>query len=156
MRFALITIFTLALVGCGDTVPPFLLQLPTAPNPPVATTPDPPPAPPVPTPPAPPALPRELTFVWVIVLDDGSVSGTCIPGAKVDIVRGQGVGRSLTQSTRGCDSWHPDYDALFPDLYVGEELTLRASAAGYAANEKTVSPTPGGQFALPIVLSRIR
>ena len=76
----------------------------------------------------------------MIVLD-----GTCIPGARVEIVRGQGLGRSLTQSTLGCDWWDPDYAATFDGLNVGEELTLRASASGYAAKEINVVPTSGGQ-----------
>src|SRR5687767_1119075 len=135
MRFALITVVTLTLVGCA---PEAARQLPTAPSPAVAST----TVPPVPPAPDPPALPRELTFVWVIVLDDGRVSGTCVPGARVEIVRGQGLGRSLTQSTLGCDWWDPDYDATFDGLNVGEELTLRASAPGYTAKETTVVPTP--------------
>ena len=155
MNFALIAVVALTFVGCA---PERAQPLPTAPSPSVAT----PPAPSVPTsrdPPAPaprPAPPPELTFVWVIVLDDGRVSGTCIPGARIEIVRGQGLGRSLTQSTLGCDWWDPDYDATFDGLNVGEELTLRASASGYAAKEISVVPTPGGQYAVPIVLSRIQ
>jgi hypothetical protein len=149
MRFALIAVVTLTFVGCA---PEAAQQLPTAPSPVVAST----PVPPVPPAPDPPARPAELTFVWVIVLDDGRVSGTCIPGARVEIVRGQGLGRSLTQSTLGCDIWDPDYDAIFRGLNVGEELTLRGSAPGYAAKEKTVVPTPGGQFAVQIVLSTIQ
>jgi hypothetical protein len=43
---------------------------------------------------------------------------------------------------------------MFDGLTVGEELTLRASAVGYAAKERLVVPTPGGQFAVPIVLSK--
>ena len=149
MRFGLIAVVTLTLVGCAHEA---AQQLPTAPSPAVASTPVPPvPSAPVPPAPDPPARPPALTFVWVIVLDR-----TCIPGARVEIVRGQGLGRSLTQSTLGCDIWDPDYDAIFRDLNVGEEITLRASASGYAAKEITVVPTPGGQFAVPIVLSRIQ
>jgi hypothetical protein len=152
MRFALITVFAVSLVSCGETAPPFVLHLPTAPNPPVAAAPDPPPAPPVPAVPDPPARPPELTFVVVMVLGGGD---GCIDGAVVEIVRGQGLGRRVTQSARGCGPWDGG-NVIFRDLNVGEELTLRASAAGYAANEETVIPTPGGQFAIPIVLSRIQ
>ncbi len=148
MRFALITVVTLTLVGCAENVAE---PLPTAPTPFVATTPSPPPNPPVPTAPAPPAL----TFVWVVVTSDTG-GGLCIPGARVEIVGGQGLGRGLTQSTLGCSYWDPDYDAIFKGLNVGEELTLRASAPGYAAKETTVVPTPGGQSAVSIVLSRIQ
>ena len=146
MRFALITVVTLTIVGCAEKV---AQPLPTAPTPFVATTPTPP------TAPDPPALPRALTFVWVVVTSDTG-GGLCIPGARVEIVRGQGLGRSLTQSTLGCSYWDPDYDATFDGLNVGDELTLRASAPGYAAKETTVVPTPGGQSAVSIVLSRIQ
>ena len=156
MRFVLIAVATLALVGCGETAPPFVLQLPTAPNPPVAATPDPPPAPPVPTPPAPPAPPRELTSVWVLVLE-GSESGRCVPDARVEIVSGQGLGRSRTQLRGGCDFWSdPDYDAIFRELNVGEELIFRASASGFAAKERAVVPTSGQQSTIHIALSRIQ
>ena len=146
MRFALITVVTLTIVGCAENV---AQPLPTAPTPFVATTPT------SPTAPDPPALPRALTLVWVVVTSDTG-GGLCIPGARVEIVRGQGLGRSLTQSTLGCSYWDPDYDATFDGLNVGDELTLRASAPGYAAKETNVVPTPGGQSAVSIVLSRIQ
>ena len=96
-----------------------------------------------------------MTFVWVVVTSDTG-GGSCIPGARVEIVRGQGLGQSLTQSTLGCSYWDPDDAAAFDGLNVGEELTLRASALGYAAKETTVVPTPrDGQTAVSIVLSRI-
>jgi hypothetical protein len=71
----------------------------------------------------------------------------------VEVVRGQGLGRSLTQ-TALCSYWDPDYDAVFDELKQGEELTLRASASGYAAKEITVLPTGGGP-AVVFELSRI-
>jgi hypothetical protein len=125
MRFALPTVVALTLLGCsGERAQPS----PTAPGPPVPITPL-PPATPLPPPP-------QLTFVWVVVIPAGS--GVCIPGATVEIVLGQGLGRSVTQTTRGCSYWDPDYDAIFDGLNAGEELTLRASASGYAAKEIAV------------------
>jgi hypothetical protein len=41
------------------------------------------------------------------------------------------------------------------DLNEGEELTLRASALGYAPKERTVIPTTGWQTAVVFELSRI-
>ena len=159
MRFALIAVVTLTFVGCAENV---VQPLPTAPTPFVATTPDPPPSPPAPTAPDRPARPRQLTSVWILVVDDGGRSETCIPGARVEIVRGQGSGRSLTQSTFRCESWNPDlgafeapYGATFDGLNVGEELTFRGSAPGYTAKEVTVIPELGWGSAAKIVLSRI-
>ncbi len=134
MRFALIAVVTLTLCGCSGEM---AQQLPTAPGPPVPTA----PAPPPPTTPTPPARPSELTAVWVVVLAEGSA--LCIPGATVEIVRGHGLGRSVMQTTRGCSWWEPDYDAFFDGLNSGEELTLRASASGYASKEITVDLTSG-------------
>ena len=138
MRFVLITVVTLTLFGCSREM---AQRSPTAPGPP-----------PVPTTPAPPP---ELTFVWVVVIEKGG-GGGCIPGATVEIVRGQGLGRSVTQTTRGCSYWDPDYDAIFDGVNEGEELTLRASASGYAVKEITVVPKSGGQSAVLFELSRIQ
>jgi hypothetical protein len=138
MRFALIAVVTLTLLGCsGETIQP----LPTAADPVV------------PTAPTAPARPAELTFVWVVVIQE---AGTCIPGATVEIMRGQGLGRSVTQTSAWvCSYWDPDFDAVFKGLNEGEELTLRASASGYAAKEITVVPTLGPQTAVTFELSRI-
>jgi hypothetical protein len=152
MRFALITVVTLTLFGCSGERSERVQLLPTAPS--IQIAPDPPVQ--TPTVPTPPARPPVLTSVWVVVTGDTG-GGACIPGARVEIVRGQGLGRSLTQSTLGCSYWDPDYEAYFNGLNEGEELTLRASASGYAAKEITVVPTSSeGQTALSIVLSRIR
>ena len=152
MRFALIAVVILTQVGCAREA---ARPLPTAPSPTVATAPNPsvPTAPDLPAPAPPPAVPRELTFVMVIVLE-GDGSGLCIPGATVEIVRGQGLGRRATQTGRDCSSWDPG-DVKFDGLTLGEELTLRASAVGHAAKERTVVPTSGAQTAVPIVLSKI-
>jgi hypothetical protein len=149
MRFALIAAVILSFVGCAPERPQ---PLPTAPSPSVATT----PTPSVPSAPDPPAPPRRLTFLCVVVTGD-TLGGGCIYGARVEIVRGQGIGRSLTQTDPGCSYWDPDHNANFYDLNEGEELTLRASASGYVAKEVTVvAPPADGQRALSIVLSKIQ
>ena len=147
MRLALIpVVLILMLSGCsGERDQP----LPTAPDPPVSTAP-----PPLP-PPLPPARPSDVTFVWVVVIEKGQ-GGMCIPGATVEIVRGQGVGRHVTQTTGFCSYWDPDFDAVFNELNLAEELTLRASATGYAAQEITVTPTWGWQTAVTFELSKIQ
>ena len=163
MRFALIAVVILTFVGCAVEGP---RQVPTAPSPAVATAPSPPvptsrEPPPLPLPP-PPARPPVLTYVWVLVLEGGR-SGPCVPEARVEIVRGQSLGRSLTQSVVGCESWDPEYGAwepyygaTFDGLNVGEELTFRASAPGYTAKEITIVPTPDGESSTTIVLSKIQ
>jgi hypothetical protein len=91
----------------------------------------------------------------VVVLLAGN--GVCIPGATVEIVRGQGLGRRVTQTSAWvCSYWEPDFDAHFNGLNEGEELTLRASAAGYTAQEITVVPKVGPQTAVAFELSRIQ
>jgi len=82
-------------------------------------------------------------------------SGVCIVGATVQVVNGQGVGQSNTQVTP-CDAWSYDGGVMFRDLTPDVEMTLRASAPGYAAQEKTVVPSLGGQMAVLFVPSRIR
>ena len=139
MRFALIVVVTLILFGCSDGSRP--QPLPTAPEPP-----------PVPATPAPPA--PELTFLSVVVTEHGG-SGACVPGATVEIVNGQGLGRRVSQNDM-CSYWDPDYNATFQRLNAGEQLTLRATAAGYAAKEVTVVPVTGPQPALSIELTRVR
>jgi len=140
MKIALIAVVALTLSSCSrQSAEP----LPTTPDPPVLV----PPLPPAPT------TPR--TFVWVVVIEKGG-AGACIPGATVEIVRGQGLGRSVTQTTRGCSYWDPDYDAIFNGLNEGQELTLRSSAAGYAAKEITVIPRSGPQTAVTFELFRMQ
>jgi hypothetical protein len=129
MRFELIAAVILVLCGCsGENIQ----RLPTVPSPPVVTAP--------PPSPNPPARPPEPTSLWVVVLRAGSA--VCVPDARVEIVRGQGLGQGVTQRSP-CSYWDPDYDTVFHGLNAGEELTLRASASGYAATEITVVPEAG-------------
>jgi hypothetical protein len=139
MTFALIIFVSLTLLGCSQESP--RSSLPAAPGPPIPT------ASPVPSPPA-----GSSTFLWGMVVDE---SGVCIVGAAVQVVSGQGLGQSMTQITP-CDAWSYDGGVIFRDLTPGVEMTLRASASGYAAQQKTVVPSIGGQMAVLFAPSRIR
>jgi hypothetical protein len=81
-------------------------------------------------------------------------SGLCIAGATVQVVRGQGLGQSITQTTP-CDAWGYDGGVVLRDLTPGVEMTLRASASGFAAQESVV-PAPGPQMAILFTPSRIQ
>jgi hypothetical protein len=67
-------------------------------------------------------------------------TGGCIDAATVEVVRGQAVGRRITQETP-CGYWDYGGGFVFNDLTADVELTIRASAPGYAAQEKTVLPS---------------
>lgn len=125
MKFVLTILAILTLVGCSQEN---AQRLPTAPGPSVPSAP----------------TTGSLTFVWAKVVD---ATGACIVGATVEVVRGQGLGQNITQSTL-CDAWSFDGGATFKDLTPGVEMTLRASASGHAAQEKTVVPSLGPQQAI--------
>ena len=91
--------------------------------------------------------------LWVKVVDE---SGVCIEGATVQVVRGQRLGTIITQTTP-CDAWsYGDDGVIFIGLTPGVEMTLRASASGYAALERTVIPTSGGLTPILLTPSRIQ
>jgi hypothetical protein len=81
-------------------------------------------------------------------------TGSCIVGATVEVVRGQGFSQSITQTTP-CDAWGDDGGFVFRDLTPGAEMTLRTSALGYGALEKTVVPN-GAQRAILFEPSRMQ
>jgi hypothetical protein len=136
MKFAPTILATLAFFGCsqGD-----VYRLPTAPAPPVPS------ASPAPT-------ASSLTSLWVMVVEE---TGMCIVGASVQVVRGQGLGQSITQTTP-CDAWAYDGGVVFRDLTPGVELTLRSSASGYIALERTIVPSLGPQMAVLFAPSRVQ
>jgi hypothetical protein len=110
MRFALTILTTVALLGCSDKIAP------TAPTPGAATVP--------------------AASVRTMVAED---SGICITGATVEVIAGQGLGRTYTQ-TEPCDVW--DVGGVdIKDLEYGVEMRLRASASGYVVQEKIVVPS---------------
>lgn len=146
MKYALVILVLLSLFACSEKT---AQRAPTAPDPPVPTAPD----PSVPIAPLPPTQPPRLTSLWVVVIEEGARGASCVPGATVEIVRGEGLGQSLKQTTP-CSYWDPDYDLVFTGLTLGAELTLRASASGYAAKEVTMVPR-GPQRAVAIELAFI-
>ena len=93
---------------------------------------------------------RPLANVWAVVVDQ---TGVCIAGATVQIVRGPAVGQIITQ-TGPCDAWWYDDGIFFKGLTPGLEITLRASAPGYAPQEKTIVPSPGSQMTVVFAPSR--
>jgi hypothetical protein len=96
--------------------------------------------------------PLPSAWLWGMVVDN---SGVCIVDATVEVVRGQGLGQSLTQTTP-CGAWDYGGGVVFKDLTPGVEMTLRASAPGYEAQEKTVVPSLGFQMAVLFTPSRIQ
>ena len=129
MRFALPILTTLALLGCSSGA-----AVPTAPSPSFTAT---APVSPAPNPPAP--TQGATASFWAIVVPQGG-GGACIVGATVEIVAGQAIGQSGTMP-EVCDVWWVN-GAFFRGLTAGVEMTVRASAPGYLAQEMTVMPTP--------------
>jgi hypothetical protein len=70
-------------------------------------------------------------------------SGACIDGAAVEIVSGQGLGQKLVQQA-DCDYWAYGGGVTFHGLEARVELTLRASAPAYVAEDKLLAPKAGG------------
>jgi hypothetical protein len=82
-----------------------------------------------------------------------AAEGACIDWATVRVVGGQAIGESRTQDDFGCNAWSYNGGVWFRGLTQGAPMTLRASAAGYADREVTVTPHLGGQVATLITLS---
>jgi uncharacterized protein (DUF39 family) len=80
-------------------------------------------------------------------------SGICIDDAAIQVIAGQAVGQIGTQREK-CDAWSYSGGVIFRDLTPGVAITLRASASGYAPQEKTVVPTLGPQTAVIFTPSR--
>jgi len=131
MRFALLVLATLTLVGCSQDSPQ---PSPVAPSPS----------------PAPTAGPGYSAFVFAMVVED---SGNCLDGATIQVVRGQSAGLSVQQTTP-CDVWDADGGVWFSNLVPGAAMTLRATAPGWSPLEKIVVPSPGAQVAVVFELRR--
>ena len=142
VRFGSI-VLAVALSACSPEIPP--VSGPTRlPAPAPGSDPPPTPAPPTPAPPA------AVAFLAGMVLSNG---GGCIKGAVVEIVAGQGIGRRSTQ-TAPCSWWDWEDGFLFTGLAPGVEVTVRASAEGYATTEATFLPSEardGGGWHLAIL-----
>jgi hypothetical protein len=93
-----------------------------------------------------------VTALYALVVDE---NGSCIVGATLEVVRGQGLGQSATQ-TEPCGAWDYGAEVVFKGLTPGVEMTLRASAAGFAQQEKNVVPSLGPQQAVLFTPARIR
>ncbi len=97
-------------------------------------------------------LPTAPAMAWLvgIVIDDQ----VCIEGATVRVVSsGQAAGQIIAQKTP-CGVWEYDGGFAFENLTPGVEMTLRASAPGYAAYEKKVVPSLGSQGYVELKLFR--
>jgi hypothetical protein len=88
--------------------------------------------------------------VWAYVVDDDTRQ-LCIPGAWVEVVAGQAVGRRAEQETP-CSIWSYGGGVVLRGLTPGVALTLRASAPGHVARDTMLVPTLGPQSAAEIVL----
>ena len=120
MRFGLIVLMALMAHGCSsDTA----RRTPTAPSSPSPT--------PTPTP-----APNSLTNLYGFVVES---SGACIKGASVHIVRREASSQSITQITP-CGWSYSDFFNC-ENLTAGVEVTIRASATGYATQEMTAFPS---------------
>lgn len=104
---------------------------------------------PTPATPTPTTPEQPDVFVWALVAQG---SGGCITGATVQVVAGQAIGQSATQ-TEPCDVWDGAGGVTFSHLKLGENMTLRASASGYLSQEKVVTPTGGPQRAVEFILT---
>jgi hypothetical protein len=79
------------------------------------------------------------TWIWLMVVDQ---TGACITGATIQVVAGQDVGEPITQQTP-CDAWGEEGGVEYHHLTAGMSMTLRATAPGYATEEKTITPFGG-------------
>lgn len=94
------------------------------------------PPPDAPTPPPAQYSGRGTIIVGSIV----DLTGLCIKNAVAEIVAGPGVGARITQIA-DCDSWSDVPGFTFSGLTPGDKPTIRASAAGYVSEERTVTAT---------------
>jgi hypothetical protein len=90
-------------------------------------------------------------FLVALVVD---ASGFCIVGATVQVVGGQSVGTTMTQ-TESCGPWDYGAEIIFSGLTPGVEMVLLVSAPGYSSRVITVTPSTGPQTAVQFWLSPI-
>ena len=124
MKYALAFLVSVSLAACADGV---ATSLPTAPTPSPTTFP----------PPA--SQPGHLTRVEAVVVGSNT-NGKCIEGATLEVVSGQRVGDRVEQVTP-CNGWDFGNGAIIRDVVSGDEMTIRASAPGYADAEMTIIPS---------------
>ena len=114
MKATLTIVAIVVALGCSEASPP------TAPG-------------------ASPGPPHAANTLWVMVVDS---TGSCIVGATVHVVQGQRAGSALTQD-EPCGYWDYGGGVIFRDLTPNVDMTLRAAATGYVAQETTVAPKSG-------------
>ena len=85
-----------------------------------------------------PSTPKAL--LWVVVADS---SGSCIPGALLSVVRGQLSGETRVQDDTPCSVWDYGMGIEFSGLEPGVEMTITASASGYADKSESFYPIVG-------------
>jgi hypothetical protein len=98
---------------------------------------------------APPSIGTARAFLWTMVI---APDGKCITGATLTVVRGQDSGTAVTPDAN-CDVWSYSGGYTFENLTPLVPMTLRASAAGYVDEERTVSPEAHEQTAFLFELS---
>ena len=79
-------------------------------------------------------------FLWVVVADS---DGFCIPGASIRVVRGQLAGETRVQDDMPCSVWDYGMGIEFSGLEPGVEMTITASASGYADKSESFYPIVG-------------
>ena len=87
--------------------------------------------------------PTANAWVWAMVIDS---TGACIRGATVQVVAGQAIGDPVAQ--KPCSVWDYSGGVELHNLISGVPVTLRATAPGYAAQEKTDIPFGAAQEAI--------
>ena len=90
-------------------------------------------------------------FLWVVVADS---EGFCIPGGSVRVVRGQLAGETRVQDNLPCSVWDYGMGVFFFELEPGVEMTITASAPGYADQTVSFHPHPFPQGAYFFRLER--
>ncbi|HEY5417972.1 MAG TPA: hypothetical protein VIK41_24215, partial [Gemmatimonadaceae bacterium] len=123
----------LALWGCAPSEPTTPLRSTDSPHP---------------SPPPPPEIPptgSSGAWIWLMVVDQ---TGLCITGATTQVVSGQHVGGPVTQETP-CNVWGYSGGVEYHGLTAGVAMTVRATAPGYATEEKTIYP--GGDAVSAII-----
>jgi hypothetical protein len=85
--------------------------------------------------------PTDSGDVWILLMVVDPY-GVCIPGATIQVVAGQDVGAPITQETP-CEVWGDWGGVEYRHLTAGVPMTLRATATGYATEEKTITPRGG-------------
>ena len=95
--------------------------------------------------------PSAKASLWLVVADSAS---QCIPGGSIRVVRGQLAGETRVQDNLPCGPWDYGMGIYLSDLEPGVEMTVTASASGYAEQSQTFYPNPFGGGAYFFTLAR--